>query len=125
MSNNLLTQLIDHLPFWASMTAGSTLSRSSLTKTCLSRMTRVCSAMAFWISWDVTFLRSASCWSFNCGWGNKHGALVMVLSVNMAELALKYSIKEICLFDKVKLAMVSVCRHSRGGTWHFDHGIVF
>lgn len=53
-----------HLPCWASMTAGSTWARSALTSCCLTSITLVCSIKAVCISWDITFLASASCWSF-------------------------------------------------------------
>ncbi len=58
------------LPCWASMTAGSTLARSSITTPFFSVMTLVCSSRACWISWDVTFFLSASCWSFT--WSHTH-----------------------------------------------------
>lgn len=50
-------------PCWASMTAGSTCARSALTSCCFTSMTLVCSIRAVWMSWDITFLASASCWS--------------------------------------------------------------
>lgn len=52
------------LPFCASMTAGSTWARSAITLLCFSLITLVWVISACWISCDVTFLRSASCWSF-------------------------------------------------------------
>ena len=54
------------LPCWASITAGSTWARSCFTLVCFTLMFLVCTSRASWISWDVTFLRSASCWSFTC-----------------------------------------------------------
>ena len=52
------------VPCCASMTAGSTWASSEPTLSCFSAMRAVCSVSATWISWDATFFRSASCWSF-------------------------------------------------------------
>ena len=60
LSSTIHNQFVD-LPFCASMTAGSTFARSSMTLACFSLMISVCLISATWISWDVTFLRSASC----------------------------------------------------------------
>ena len=103
------------IPCWASRTAGSTLLRSSITSAVFSLIFTCCICSSLWISCDMVFLFSASCWSATICFN-----FWLAVISNKTQMVTRWQIRD---HHKTMTVISSqISKHHRTGTSHMREG---